>query len=605
VPTTALAGTPLTLTGTVVPGNATYQTIVWSVYSAGTTGATITGNTFNATGAGTAIVRATIANGTAPGTPYWKDFDIIVSLPFIPVTDIKDVPETALAGLPLTLTGTVVPDNATNQTIVWRMKDAGTTGATISGNTFTATAEGSAYILAVVENGIEAGKDFEKECRIIVTKSKLTGKVVIEGDPMFGETLTANTGALTSEPVIPNLGALSYQWKRSGENISGATNATYLLVQADIGNTMTVTVTAAYCEGNITSGPVGPVRKAPQAAPDAPTLSSKTSTSITLNTYPGCEYRIDGGSWQTATTFGGLTPNTSYSFEAYKPETATHLASPVSPAATFTTDPASMFTITATVNHANYGTINPEGETLVELGGSLTFIITPYEHYRIANVLVNGIEQGAISTYTFENVQADGTIHVVFDDDVIIVPFWQIVIMRWNNTLTVINNPANNGGFTFVSYQWYRNGQTEGTDQSWSAGSQGELINPEDIFYVEAVTNDGRLVRTTESTIPLLIPEIKAFPNPVSVGQTLNIEISGHELSQTSVIEIYNATGAFVGKVQASPNQAPPDNSNSSSLNKISIDSKYAPGVYIFRIKDEKGFRHEEKVIVNRNAINQ
>ncbi|MCL2767050.1 MAG: T9SS type A sorting domain-containing protein, partial [Peptococcaceae bacterium] len=486
----------------------------------GTTGATVTGTTFNATGGGTAIVRATIENGSAMGVPYTQDFNITVSLPFIPVTNITGVPTTATAGTPLTLTGTVVPSNATYQTIVWSLVNAGTTGATVTGTTFNATAAGTAIVRATIENGTAMGTPYTQDFSITVSPPTLIGTVAIEGDPMFGETLTANTDALTSNPVIPNLGALSYQWKRGGEVISGATNATYLLVQADIGNTMTVTVTAANCEGSITASPTDPVRKAPQAAPDAPTLSSQTTTSITLNTYPGCEYRMDGGNWQASTTFSGLTPNTSYSFEAYKPETATHLASPASPAATFTTD-----------------------------------------------------------------------------DDVIIVPFFQIVIMRWNNTLTVINNPANNGGFTFVSYQWYRNGQMEGTDQSWSAGSQGELINPEDIFYVEAVTNDGRRVRTTESTIPLLITEIKAFPNPVSIGQTLNIEISGYELSQTSVIEIYSMTGAFVGKIQTSPNQT--SSNNNTSINKISIDSKYAPGVYIFRIRDEKGFRHEEKVIVN------
>ena len=38
VPTTAKVGTPLTLTGTVVLADATYQTIVWSVQDARTAG---------------------------------------------------------------------------------------------------------------------------------------------------------------------------------------------------------------------------------------------------------------------------------------------------------------------------------------------------------------------------------------------------------------------------------------------------------------------------------------------------------------------------------------------------------------------------------------
>jgi len=75
----ATAGTPLTLTGTVNPSNATNKAIDWSLVSAGMTGATINGSTLNATAAGTVTVRATIANGTAVGANYWQDFTIRVS----------------------------------------------------------------------------------------------------------------------------------------------------------------------------------------------------------------------------------------------------------------------------------------------------------------------------------------------------------------------------------------------------------------------------------------------------------------------------------------------------------------------------------------------
>jgi len=75
IPTSAVVGT-LTLNGTVAPANATNKTIVWSVYNAGTTGASISGNTLSTTATGTVTVTATIANGTAVGTDYTKDFTI-------------------------------------------------------------------------------------------------------------------------------------------------------------------------------------------------------------------------------------------------------------------------------------------------------------------------------------------------------------------------------------------------------------------------------------------------------------------------------------------------------------------------------------------------
>jgi uncharacterized protein (TIGR02145 family) len=102
VPASADVGTPLILTGTVVPNNANNQTIVWSVKNAGTTGASISGSTFNATGAGTATITATIADGLAVGTPYIKDFEILVILPCPPSVVDKEgnvYPVVPLAGM--------------------------------------------------------------------------------------------------------------------------------------------------------------------------------------------------------------------------------------------------------------------------------------------------------------------------------------------------------------------------------------------------------------------------------------------------------------------------------------------------------------------------
>jgi len=79
VPTSGTVGTPITLSGTVEPSNATSKTIVWSVKSVGTTGAAKSGDTLSTTSAGTVTVTATIANGKAPGTPYTQDFNIVIT----------------------------------------------------------------------------------------------------------------------------------------------------------------------------------------------------------------------------------------------------------------------------------------------------------------------------------------------------------------------------------------------------------------------------------------------------------------------------------------------------------------------------------------------
>jgi len=78
IPTSAAAGTPLPLTGTVIPHNSTNKKITWSVVNDRGTNAAISGNTLNTASAGTVSVRATIADGIAIGIPYIRDVFITV-----------------------------------------------------------------------------------------------------------------------------------------------------------------------------------------------------------------------------------------------------------------------------------------------------------------------------------------------------------------------------------------------------------------------------------------------------------------------------------------------------------------------------------------------
>ena len=77
----------------------------------------------------------------------------LYAVEFEPVINIVDLPNTTIVGEPLALTGTVVPDDADCQTIIWEVKDAGTTGATIEGNILNTTAAGIAELTATIENG--------------------------------------------------------------------------------------------------------------------------------------------------------------------------------------------------------------------------------------------------------------------------------------------------------------------------------------------------------------------------------------------------------------------------------------------------------------------
>jgi len=73
---------------------------------------------------------------------------------------------------------------------------------------------------------------------IVVTAVNDIGVVTIGGSPIKqGQTLTAN---ITDADGIT--GSINYQWKRNDNDIAGAISQAHVLVQGDVGNTITVTV---------------------------------------------------------------------------------------------------------------------------------------------------------------------------------------------------------------------------------------------------------------------------------------------------------------------------------------------------------------------------
>ena len=71
-------------------------------------------------------------------------------------------------------------------------------------------------------------------------------------------------------------------------------------------------------------------------------------------------------------------------------------------------------TYTLTASAGTGGTCTPAGVTTLYKGQSQTYTITPSIGYAISQVAVDGANQGAISSYTFSNVQANHTISAAF-----------------------------------------------------------------------------------------------------------------------------------------------------------------------------------------------
>ncbi len=78
----------------------------------------------------------------------------------------------------------------------------------------------------------------------------------------------------------------------------------------------------------------------------------------------------------------------------------------------FTVDITPTYTISASAGTG--GSISPSGSQSVAKGGSKAFTITPDNGYRLADVKVDGVSVGAVSSYTFSNITSAHTISAEF-----------------------------------------------------------------------------------------------------------------------------------------------------------------------------------------------
>jgi pectate lyase len=77
----------------------------------------------------------------------------------------------------------------------------------------------------------------------------ISGSPTISGSAVVGQTLTASEAAASGSPAP----VTSWQWKKDGLVIVDATNASYLITEADDGSTLTVVQTSTNTAGNDTS----------------------------------------------------------------------------------------------------------------------------------------------------------------------------------------------------------------------------------------------------------------------------------------------------------------------------------------------------------------
>jgi len=129
-----------------------------------------------------------------------------------------------------------------------------------------------------------------------------------------------------------------------------------------------------------------------------------------------------------------------------------------------------------------------------------------------------------------------------------------------NHTLLVNNNSETNGGYKFVYYYWYRDGQIlkEGSHEDFGGSyyTGGTSLKPDAEYTVEAIDNAGKRYHSCPyNHIPVeLAAKVKVYPNPVNPNTTVYVEVEngGEMLLKNAVpVNVPQTPGGYILKFKA------------------------------------------------------
>jgi len=176
------------------------------------------------------------------------------------------------------------------------------------------------------------------------------------------------------------------------DNISAGTVSTYTFNSVSANHTISATFSIITYKITASAGTGGSI--SPAGITD---LDHGMSTTYTIT--PATGFQLSGLKIDNIS----VAPVLSYTFNNV---TANHIIS-----ATFS---LITFKISGDVVKGEEGSISPAGTLKVDYGSDLIYTIIPQTGFKIADVIVDNISRGALSSYTFINVTSDHTISAKF-----------------------------------------------------------------------------------------------------------------------------------------------------------------------------------------------
>lgn len=249
---TAQVGQTLTASNgswTNIPTNFVYQ---WNRGGAAISGATPSNYVPVAADVGTLLSVSVIAtNASGQSLPATSGSTSSVT-DIIPTNSIvPTISGTAQVGQALTSSNGTWTHNPTSYSYQWKSAGVNATGPGATSNSYTAVVADIGNTLTVSVTAINSGGSSTAAtsaatASVIAAGAIPTNSVIpsVSGTAQVGQTLTTTNGTWTNSPT-----GFSYQWKR-GAVLVGTNISTYVVAVADLGATITCSVTASNASGS-------------------------------------------------------------------------------------------------------------------------------------------------------------------------------------------------------------------------------------------------------------------------------------------------------------------------------------------------------------------
>jgi hypothetical protein len=291
------SGTSVQFTSSITNGGTTpaYQ---WKKNGVNITGATAATYSSDALVNGDVITLSLTSNAACASTTTVSSNSVtmVINAAVTPSVSIAANNTTVCSGTAVSFTAT--PTNGgTTPTYQWKKNGVNITGATSATYSLTTPANNDAISLVMTSNAACTSTTVATSNTVNVTvTSSLTPAVSIAADAT-----TVCSGTAVNFTATPTNGGTTptYQWKKNGVNITGATSATYALASPANGDVLTVVMTS-------NSGCVS----TPTATSNAVTLVVNNAVTPTVSITAGLNNVCSGTSVQftSAITNGGTTP---------------------------------------------------------------------------------------------------------------------------------------------------------------------------------------------------------------------------------------------------------------------------------------------------------